>query len=401
MPAIPHMRALYARSRRRGELAAPRPLEGADVRRKIPLLRALAILAVVIGHAALRAMGPLEPAPGVASSLEGAVAVQYGLLFALAQLSFFAVPAFFFVTGVFCTFAIQKPGLAANAGFLRGRLKALVVPLLVWSLVAFAADFVLGIPSLSTYLVAHARAGEMEWGYYFLLAMMQIYLAAPFVVDLARRRPNVLLAASIGLHVVVLGVRLLAGLDVAGLGALAEVPAVGSWRGDWAIWRWQLYLVLGVLAGLHGSKVEAWLRAHRRPLLFGAGVGALVVVTEAWAFSSGLRQMDWFHSQLRPLVPLYACVVLAAWFSLDIKATARTAAFEKVGNLSFGLFVVHPIAYKVLARIVDRLAPGFGLQWPVAVALVCLVFGALVPYLVIAALSRSRFRGQAALVFGH
>lgn len=371
------------------------------MRRKIPLLRALAILAVVIGHAALRAMGPLEPAAGVASNLEGAAALQYGLLFALAQLSFFAVPAFFFVTGVFCTFAIQKPGLAANAGFLRGRLKALVVPLLVWSLVAFAADFVLGIPSLSTYLAAHARAGEMEWGYYFLLAMMQVFLAAPFVVDLARRRPHALLAASIALHVVVLGVRLLAGLDVAGLGALAEVPAVGSWRGDWAIWRWQLYLVLGVLAGLHGSKVEAWLRAHRRPLLFGAGVGALVVVTEAWAFSSGLRQMDWFHSQLRPLVPLYACVVLAAWFSLDIKATARTAAFEKVGNLSFGLFVVHPIAYKVLARIVDRLAPGFGLQWPVAVALVCLVFGALVPYLVIAALSRSRFRGQAALVFGH
>jgi peptidoglycan/LPS O-acetylase OafA/YrhL len=370
------------------------------VRRKVPLLRALAILAVVIGHAALRAMGPLEPADGAHAAHEGAVALQYGLLFVLAQLSFFAVPAFFFVTGLFCTFAIQKPGLAANAGFLRGRLKALLVPLAVWSVVAFTADLVLGIPALPAYFSAHARAGEMEWGYYFLLAMVQVYLVAPFVVDLARRRWRGLLVGSVALHLVVLGVRLAAGLD-AGLGAVADVPALGSWRGDWAVWRWQLYLVLGVLAGLHGSKVEAWLRAHRRPLYAAAGVSAVAVVGEAFAFSTGLAQMDWFHSQLRPLVPLYACAVIAAYFATDIQATARTAALEKVGNLSFGLFVVHPIAYKVLARVVDRLAPGLGLEWPVVVALVCLVFGALVPYLVIAALSRSRFRGQAALLLGH
>jgi fucose 4-O-acetylase-like acetyltransferase len=196
------------------------------MRRKIPLLRGLAILAVLIGHAALWGIEPLNPPAGSPLSVDPWTRLQFELLAAVVELSYFSVPAFFFGAGLFATFAVQKPGLRANAAFLRARTKGLLVPLGIWSVVAFGVAWVLGIPSMSAYARNRLALGQVEWGYFFPLAMLQMYLLTPWMVDQARRAPRRLLVLGLGVQVLVVAAR--------GLGSLAgvlDVATLGAGRG--------------------------------------------------------------------------------------------------------------------------------------------------------------------------
>lgn len=367
------------------------------MRRKIPLLRGLAILAVLVGHAALWGMEPLVPPPGAPLVLSPWALWQYQILGALAELSYFAVPGFFFGAGLFATFAIQKPGLRENLGFLKARTKGLLVPLVIWSFVSFGVTYALGIPSLSRYLWNRLELGQVEWGYFFPLAMLQMYLLAPVLVDQARRRPVRLLVFAFVIQGLAVAARMAGSLG----GFLESVPTLGAGPGNYAIWRWLAYIACGVVASLHATAIEGWLKAHRRGLLVGAVVAAGLMLAEGRLLAEGLHDPSWIPSQTRPGAMLFAFTSLAFFFSLDIVTSPTTRWLESVGNISFGLFLVHAIWFRVLHHVFVTHASAFARAQPLALAPVYLIVGGAPCIWVLSRLFRSKHRALAATVFGH
>lgn len=366
------------------------------MRRKIPLLRGLAILAVLIGHAALWGIEPLNPPIGSPLSVDPWTRLQFELLAAVVELSYFSVPAFFFGAGLFATFAVQKPGLRENAAFLVARTKGLLVPLAIWSVVAFGVAWVLGIPSMSAYALNRLALGQVEWGYFFPLAMLQMYLLTPWLVDQARRAPRRLLALGLAVQLLAVAAR--------GLGSMAgvlDVPTLGAGPGNYAIWRWSAYITAGVVAGLHASALERWLKARRRQLLALLAVSTVLMVVEGHVLAAGTLDVGWFASQTRPAVLLFAFAALAAFFAVDFPARPAVRFIEGVGALSFGLFLVHPIGYRILHELFAHFAGTLAETQPLALAPVYLVLGAGPCYWVLSRLFRSRHRAKAALIFGH
>lgn len=367
------------------------------MRRKIPLLRGLAILWVLIGHSALWGIEPLSPPPGVPFALDAWRMAQYELLAALAELSYFSVPAFFFGAGLFATMAVQKPGLRENAAFLRARAKGMLIPLGIWSAVAFVVAVLLGIPSLSAYLHNRLALGQIEWGYFFPLALLQMYLLMPLMVDQAKRHPKRLLAIGVAVQLLAVAARVVGSLT----GFLSDVPTVGAGPGNYAVWRWSAYITAGVVAGLHATAIETWLKAHRRGLWVAFGLSTVLMLAEGHFLAIRTLDAGWFSSQTHPAVMLFAFSALALYFSLDIAPRPATRFIEGLGNISFGLFLVHPIWFRVMHALLLHFAPAVTQAQPMLLAVVYFVVGAGPCYWVLSRLFKSKYKPKAVTIFGH
>ena len=367
------------------------------MRRKVQLLRGLAILAVLVGHAALWAIEPLAPARGVPLALEPWPLWQYHFLGAAAELSYFAVPAFFFGAGLFASYAIHEPGLHENAAFLGARVKGLLRPLLFWSVVSFGVTWALGIPSMSAYLLNRLALGQIEWGYFFPLAVLQMYLLAPLLVDQARRRPVRLLVVAFAVQGLALAARMAGSV----WGFLETVPTLGAGAGNYALWRWLAYIACGVVAGLHSTAIERFLSPRRHRLAGLALVSAGLMLAEGRLLAEGLDEPGWIASQIRPGAVLYALSCLALFFSVTISPTPATRFIESAGGVSFGLLLLHPVCFRVLHHVLVLRAPELVRAQPVAAASIYLLVGGVPCVWMMTRLFQSRHRAFAATVFGH
>jgi surface polysaccharide O-acyltransferase-like enzyme len=370
------------------------------MRRKLPLLRGLAILAVLVAHASLWAVVDLLPDAGAALDLHGWTLVQYRVLTSVEQLSIFAVPSFFFITGVFATYATRGSSFAENWPFIKTRLWALLVPLAIWSVVSLSVDAFFGIRNWPLYWVRALHRGGIEWGYYFVPALAQFYLLTPWLVRASIAHPRRVLAAVIVVQLLVIVLHLAGG--PAPDSFIAAIPGVGKWPGgNYPAWRWILYFGLGILGGRHSATVEEWLKSHRRLLGAGALVFSGVAVLEGTLLTEAYRNVEWFLGQQRLGVTFAALSVIAYFLSLDIKSTARTRWIEKFGVRSFGIFLIHPIVMKGAHHVLGRVLPSLCQRQVMVMSAVFLVLGFALPWLAIEAVSRSRWKHMTLHLFGH
>jgi peptidoglycan/LPS O-acetylase OafA/YrhL len=368
------------------------------MKRKIPLLRGLAILAVIMCHAAARAVDDLMPARGSALALHGWTLVQYRALTAAMQLSYFAVPAFFFIAGVFAAYATRGTSLAANWPFLKRRLSSLLLPLAFWSVVVVLVDAVLGVQNWAAYCYDALKAGGTGWGYFFVLALAQFYLLTPWFVHVSAAHPRRVLLAIVTVHLVVVCLRVVGGLAPDSF--FAAIPGIGSWQGNEVPWRWLLYFGLGVLASPRSGVVEEWLKKHRRAVGTGAFFFTVLALLEGALLADTYRNVEWILSQHRFAVSLAVVFALAYFFSLDINPTTLSRWIERAGAQSFGIFLTHSILHKGVYRILLHFSPTLCRLQPLVVTAICFVFGLSVPWLTIEAMSRSRYRATAVHIFG-
>lgn len=340
--------------------------------KKLPLLRGLAITAVLANHAT--AWGFIAMfwwtdlyRPVTVPNWDQLGGPAYWLLVIVNQLALFAVPAFLFISGYFIAYAAQGDPPHIGGKVLRSRLVGVALPYVIWSAIFFAIDAALGVFHPPLTYVRKIILGDVISGFYYVPLLCQFYLISPLLVRWARSHPRRLLAITGAWQLLMVGLPYIWGLwgD-----AVAAQHALRAW--DWTFPRWTFYFALGIVAGFSGKRFTAWLARYRRQLLAAAVVLGVLAVAESQILFGATAEWDWAFAPLKLSSAIYAPTCVLAFLSFNSKPSLSWRLLDHLGAFSFGIFLVHGKALELLAKVIYHLAPGL-LAQQVALAAVLFV----------------------------
>ncbi len=364
------------------------------MRRQIPLLRGLAILAVVCNHAVgwgyVAMFWWTDRYRQVASlpNYDQRGSPTYYVLLAVQQMALFSVPAFLFISGFFVSYA-ARGGLRPK--MVRTRVLHLLWPYLFWSLVAFACDGVLGKLLTPGEYLRRLLVGKAVPAYFFVPLLIQFYLLAPWLVRLARDSGTALLVGAAVVNLVTVGVSyaILIGVDV--VDALYKT----GWLCPW----YALYFPLGIVWGFRYKAIKAALARFRWWLAAATIVLGVASILESEAIYCSTHDYAWARGGLKFSSVLYALAFIASFMSFEWKGVAADSLIVRLGNRSYGIYLVHPKVLELASKAIYNLYPTvLGCQMLYQPLLV--VVGVAVPMFVMSVAQRSLFRKVYTLVFG-
>lgn len=368
------------------------------MRRRVPLLRGWAILAVVCHHAAgwgfvamfwwVHRYRPVTP-----PNYDQIGTFPYYALTAVSQATLFSVPAFLFISGLFITYAARGSSPVLSWKVVKARLLNLFWPYLIWSILIFIWDGLLGtVYSPAEYLTKLMTGGAVG-PYFFIPLLAQFYLLSPFLVRWAKDRPGLLLALSALLLLSVVSVPYLGGL----WGFSAAPQVLKSL--DWLFIGWAFFFVLGMVVGFRRKQVESWLARHKWGLLVATVLLGSLSILETQLIYRATSDWDWAYATLKLSSISYAVAFILSFLAWDARPSTFVRAVGVVGALSYGIYLVHPKALELMAKVVYHVSPGIlAQQLVLAFLLVVLVLGGC--WLLMTVVARSPVRRVYRYLFG-
>ena len=376
--------------------------------RRLLLLNGLAILAVVIQHAAHTFPLPMfwwtfRYIPGsVVPNYDQFGSVTYYVLIAIIKLSFVAVPSFLFVSGYFVSVVSRGHQAKVSWKWVRATILRLLVPYLIWSLATFLIDWlqscldVCTANSLGQYIII-LLTGRAHAAYWYVLLVCQLYLLSPLLVILAKTRLRLLLIITILVHVCV--------LTVSYLKIFVNVPIANFVFNDTLFFRDMIYFVFGIVAGLHLTVLKQWLARFKRFLLVALVISAILTLVEAeflYRISGG--GLNYLKHTLGGYftVPMtmYIFMVILCFLAFDnVNYPFSKILFQQIGPKSYGIYLLHPFFIQFVPKIFYHLAP-----WLLAhqilyqPALITISLG--IPILFMTLVEKSRMRSAYRYLFG-
>ena len=149
--------------------------------RRLLLLNGLAAIGVVVNHATGWGFIALiwwtdRYLPVTVPDFSQINTTSYYVLRGLEQLIMFSIPAFLFVSGYFIAFATKKNERTVSWNVIGARVKYLLTPYLIWSVLVLFAKFLQGYePSIGRVTKILLTGGAAE-PYYYVPLLVQFYI---------------------------------------------------------------------------------------------------------------------------------------------------------------------------------------------------------------------------------
>ena len=260
------------------------------------------------------------------------------------QLLNFCVPAFFFISGYWAS-RKQIERLTEYKVFLWRRISRVLFPYLFWSSVVIGYSVVKTHNFNGSEVLYLLLTGGACMGYYFIIAITQLYILTPVLQYLNRK---------LGVH----GVTIILVLNMAGLLALylsrlfnviCHLPAA------MLFYSWVIYYEFGLFAGENEMTVPTRKTRLFRPFVFYALlVSVLISMIETTAILSkfGNPAFAAFPTTYSSL--LYsACVIIGFLFYREY-FERFPRLFWTIGRYSFGIYLVHIFVLGEIIWIFNR-----------------------------------------------
>ena len=281
---------------------------------------------------------------------------------------------FFFISACMLTYAYADLNRAGLRRFYWRRFLSVGIPYLCWSVIYFLYS----LPTshyASVTAAFRGLASVVSTGYYqlyFLLVIMQFYLAFPFVLMLLRRTR--------GYHGHVIAVTVLAQVAIA-IGMHWNLfPREMVRFGQQDVVSYPLYLVGGCVVAFHIDQVHAWVCAHARLIVAMTVAAALATEGIYFLAANGVTTVlgsgsDPFQPSVIPFnVGAVACGYLAGVALVRPRRSRQAKAVVRSGSENaYGIYLSHMLFITILTRV------GWGrltsaIPWP----MLCLVTVAIV-----------------------
>jgi membrane-bound acyltransferase YfiQ involved in biofilm formation len=370
--------------------------------RRVFLLMGLAILAVVLSHAA--GWGQIAMfnwtdryRPVTVPNYDQVGTLNDYILVVIRQLTAFAIPAFLFCSGFFVAFASRGARGEFTWRMVRTRLINLLIPYLIWSNLWYVLNTLLnrGQPpgDYIPWLVTGMAAGG---SYYFVPLMCQFFLLSPFIVRLAKTRPNVLLIVAGSVQAVALACKYLDAFQV-GSPVLSSV----YWQitAPWLIFLWAFYFPLGVVCGLHSERIRQAAQRHYRTVLLALGASSILAILEPELIYRALN-VDVRFVPLAVSPVLYSLLFVFFFVMYDHAKVPLANSLYYLGGKSYGIYLIHLEIMELVCRLIRQVAPML-LTYPVVIIMpVAFAVGLSVPLLLMRLVSQSRIRWSYRYLFG-
>jgi surface polysaccharide O-acyltransferase-like enzyme len=357
--------------------------------KRLLLLNGLAIFAVVCNHAAgFGQIGLFLWAdsfrPVIAPDWSQLGSLSHYFLLSIRQIATFCVPAFFFVSGFFVSYAAQDKRKPLNWVFVWSRIVTLLIPYLIWSAVLIGADllehnFHSPLEYLSL-IVTNGVAGP----FWFIPALCYCYLISPILVRLVQWNWKLVLAvtAIIQSIPVVIGWMGYAGLNYPWIGFISRLfPA-------WSPFQWIFFFTFGISAGFHIQAFLQWLIKYR-VLLFSLVLltGLLNILEADYLLRSTLSNWGAYNGTIT--YNLYATSFIL-WF-LALTAVPFPNYLNQLGIRSYGIYLIHYPLIAYTARIVHKVFPKL-LAYPIIFVPLLVLVGLGIPLVIMTGVRRSPVR---------
>jgi peptidoglycan/LPS O-acetylase OafA/YrhL len=284
---------------------------------------------------------------------------EYFLLRAIEQIVVAAIPIFLFVSGYFITISTGRSQANLSWRLIANRIKNLMIPYLVWSVVIILLLVLQGQRMNLSDLVLRLLTGGTSSVLYFVPLLIQFYLLAPLLVPLAQKRWRLLLVMTGIMQMLIQLVQypMLLGLDLSFANSLANMIP------KWFFLARLFWFSLGMVVGFHGEEFRKAVTPLRFWLL------GLVLLTipigmlewEYYVQHSGLEWLDHRETILDSLYSLGVILTFLAFIKVNLPVE------KTIGNLggrSYGIFLTHALFIEYTAKIFYRFAPDLlGIQW--------------------------------------
>lgn len=369
--------------------------------KRLLMLSGLAILAVAMNHASLSGFIAMfwwtdRYLPVTVPNYDQMGSLSYYGLVAAQKLALFSVPSFLFITGVFLAYAARgsQPGVSWSVVF--RRVLNLVPPYLIWSVVFYAAQFLLGVKHtpieyvLGLFSVEHSQ-------YFYIPLIIIYYLLSPFLTPLAKNKPWLLLGIGIA--------AVLAGIATGYLRHFARLNGVensffstpASYLAEQRVFEYFIYYTLGLVAGFHQAELKAFITRYRW-LLLGLVIvaGVLAVVETEWVFKT-TEITTWRSRTLTLPTVIYAISFILTFMAFD---KLRLPGFlYQLGVDTLGIYLIHQVVLLFAPKLVYHFLPFvLGIQAIYQPLLIAVAVG--VPLLLMAITRRLPVRKYYRIVFG-
>ncbi|MCZ7551917.1 MAG: hypothetical protein B6D39_02365 [Anaerolineae bacterium UTCFX2] len=367
--------------------------------KKLLYLNGLAVLAVVLNHSLSWSYISLfwwtdRYLPVSVPNFDQLGSPIYYLFRFLEQLIIFAIPAFLFVSGFFLAFAAGRGQSPLRWNIIFVRLKNLLIPFFIWSVIILLMDIALGrevSPAEFLLVIVTGRAADP---FYFIPVLAQLYLISPFIVRFARNNWKMLLLVTGAVHAffVLLRYPPLLNLDIPFL-----EPIIANNR-HFLFPSYIFFLTLGMVFGFHSSEFKEWLYSRRWLLLGLTGAFFLLGVIE-WEMILKASGQEWLGPSETLIDQIYAGFFLLTFFAFERTELPLPRTFNFIGAKSYGVYLTHTIVLIITAKAVYHLIPQL-LGLPLLFLLMLTAAGVALPLLLMEIVNRSPLRRYYALIFG-
>jgi surface polysaccharide O-acyltransferase-like enzyme len=357
-----------------------------QARRIFPVLRGLAILAVVCNHASWMGLSLIEE--------EGRSSAAYGLI-ALTQLTAFAVPSFLFLSGYFVAYAARGDPPSLGWRVIGARLETLLWPYLIWSSLIYISQIVMGRGYSLIEFGRRLILGQVAAPYFFIPLLVQLYLLAPIIVRYAKRHSVLLLVVCAAVQLMAMGLFYLRIYNVplpALFEALVDVGPVLFMNGT-------LSFALGAVVWHNRRAFRSRLAPLKWWLLGVAVVFGLLSIFESEIAIRYVDMLPEARSTFKLTSTLCALSAILFVVALDRVRFPLANWIEEIGAQSYGVYLVHYHVLLYALRGIRQFVPWLSSQqWLLQIVLNAV--GLAVPLLLITCLARSPLRRYYRLLFG-
>lgn len=263
-----------------------------------------------------------------------------------------SVAGFIFLSGFLTKLDVE------TKAFYKKRVLTVLVPYLIFSVLYSIPEIMhLNLPDSLELLVKNIITSEGKYHLYYLVVYIQLVLIAPLLARIAKQKSKIL-----DMIVFLIQPLFIACLY---LGILGEsIIKVSPWYGI-VFPAWLSYYYLGLVVGNRAKSVKA----SGVLLLATFMLSSIFQIAEGFIWKEGGAISDIYYSQLRitALVQNILGVLLLAKIAMSKKRiTARL--LERVGNASFGIYLLHPALIMLCDKILVRTEATFVVTFVVAFA---------------------------------
>lgn len=375
-----------------------------SVIRRLPVLGGIAIIGVVLNHAASWGHYAMflwadRYRPVTAPNWDQIGSLPYYILFVLKQLPIFAVPAFIFIAGYFIAYSVQGDEKKVRWKVVKARLTYLIIPYLIWSILVFIRDFILSgtLQTPLSYLVTLLTGGAVGI-YYFVPLLCLLYLFSPILVYLAKANFKLLLISTIILQfglVVFNNFSYSKYLNlVDGNNPILDQLWVynPSWSPAWHVF----YFVLGIGLGLYLPTFTKYLNRYQPILFIVLPLAAILNIIES-DFLLRVTLNHWGAYLGRLSYHIYATAFILFFLSLETIPNSKVLSY--VNGKSYGIFLTHVIVIGTVAKIIYNFLPGF-LAYAIIITIILFILGLALPLILMEVVRKSPARRSYRYLFG-
>jgi len=317
----------------------------------------LAVLGVILFHSAgTGLMGMFfwghRFLPPSVNPMDQAGSPGYYFLRLIEQIVVVGIPVFLFVSGYFITISTGRNQATLSWKIVVARIKNLLVPYLIWSVVVLLLLLLQGqrysLPQLLIFLLTGSTSPVL----YFVPLLIQFYLLAPFLVPLARNHWKLLLVITgiIQLIVQLLQYPLLLGLELPYADQLASIIP------KWFFLARLFWFSFGMVVGFQTEIFRKQLDQIKYWIL----VLTLLLIplgTMEWEYFFRQSGAEWLDHRETILDSLYSIGVILTFLGFNKAKLPATKFIGNLGGRTSGIFLTHAIFIEYTAKIIYRYLP--------------------------------------------